>query len=137
MSPQRTCCVGSHLQCWGPGGWIVLHAIAHGMPETLPAPRDTWTFLNLFADHLPCATCASHFRSFLARRTMPRRRDALVALLNDAHNEVNVRLGKRTYTLEEHTRLFAARPPPPPPLPPAVFLLVVVIASSSALLLGR
>lgn len=104
----RIGCTGSHIKCWGPGGWTMLHAIAHGMPdETLSTPEETWQLLGLLANHLPCPTCASHFRTFLQRREMPRTRSALVSLLNDAHNEVNVRLGKRTYTLEEHTRLFA------------------------------
>ena len=35
-----------------------------------------------------------------------RTREDLVALLNDAHNEVNARNGKRVYTLEEHYRMY-------------------------------
>ena len=95
-------CTGSHIKCWGPGGWTMLHAIAHGMPdETLSTPEETWQLLGLLANHLPCPTCASHFRTFLQRREMPRTRSALVSLLHDAHNEVNLREGQRTSTLEE------------------------------------
>ena len=86
----------------------MIHAIANGMPdETLSDPEDTWQLLHLFANHLPCTTCGSHFRTFLTRRGMPQTRSSLVALLNDAHNEVNIRLGKRTYTLREHICMFS------------------------------
>jgi len=34
-------------------------------------------------------------------------KDSVVKLLNDAHNEVNVRLGKRVYTLEEHYDVYS------------------------------
>lgn len=104
----RLCCIGMHIKCWGPGGWTMLHSMAHGMPEgSLATPENTWQLLHLTADHLPCSTCASHFRKFLARREMPRTRSEFIALLNDAHNEVNARLGKRTYTLDEHMNAFA------------------------------
>ena len=86
----------------------MLHSMAHGMPEgPLATPEATWQLLHLVADHLPCSTCASHFRVFLSRREMPRTRSQFIALLNDAHNEVHARLGKRTYTLEEHMNAFA------------------------------
>jgi hypothetical protein len=36
-------------------------------------------------------------------------KESVVKLLNDAHNEVNVRLGKRVYTLEEHYDVYALK----------------------------
>lgn len=68
--------------------------------------------LHLFARHLPCPSCRTHFTAFLERRLDAEAlatRSALVALLNDAHNEVNARLGKRVYTLEEHRRVYTLR----------------------------
>jgi hypothetical protein len=72
------------------------------------------SFLRLFARHLPCPSCRRHFTDFLDRRLTDdslATRDALVALLNDAHNEVNARTGKRVWTLAEHRRAYA-RPRP-------------------------
>jgi hypothetical protein len=34
-------------------------------------------------------------------------RSSIVKFLNDAHNEVNARTGKRVYTLEEHYRVYS------------------------------
>lgn len=34
-------------------------------------------------------------------------RSSIVKLLNDAHNEVNARTGKRLYTLEEHYQVYS------------------------------
>lgn len=36
-----------------------------------------------------------------------RTRSSIVKLLNDAHNEVNARTGKRVYTLEEHYQVYS------------------------------
>jgi len=100
-------CVGTHIHCWGPAGWIFLHAIANDSPPSLPSPEGTWRFLHLFGEHLPCAKCARHFKSFLEQRPIPRTREQLVHLLHDAHNDVNRRLGKRALSLEAHERLYA------------------------------
>jgi hypothetical protein len=34
-------------------------------------------------------------------------RSSIVKLLNDAHNEVNARTGKRVYTLDEHYQVYS------------------------------
>ena len=70
------------------------------------------TFLHLFARHLPCPMCRKHFQALLARSlddAALTSRASLVAFLNDAHNEVNMRLGKRVWTLDEHNRAYSAR----------------------------
>lgn len=36
-------------------------------------------------------------------------RSSIVKLLNDAHNEVNARTGKRVYTLREHYQVYSFR----------------------------
>ena len=38
-----------------------------------------------------------------------RTRASIVKFLNDAHNEVNARTGKRLYTLEEHYQVYSFR----------------------------
>tara|TARA_B110001450_G_C17506215_1_gene434476 strand:- start:176 stop:502 length:327 start_codon:yes stop_codon:yes gene_type:complete len=67
-------------------------------------------FLNTFAEYLPCPRCQRHFQEFLKRRMTDdalRTRASVVKLLNDAHNEVNARTGKRVYTLDEHYQVYS------------------------------
>lgn len=92
---------------WGAPAWRTLHAMAWAWPErpTEAERRDMRAFLYLFARHLPCAVCARHFRRFLDERDLDRALASkmdLVTLLHEAHNAVNVRLGKRCWTLQEH-----------------------------------
>ena len=108
-----------YMSQWGPAGWHTLHVTAHSAPRVLSPEqrRDMQQFLRLFAAHLPCPRCRRHFADFLERRLCDEAvatRAALVILLNDAHNEVNARLGKRVFTLEEHYREFAATATAPP-----------------------
>ena len=58
---------------------------------------------------------------------MPLTRSCFIRLLNDAHNEVNARLGKRTYTIEEHNHLFAPRAEVPNVYPLEIFLVVLLV----------
>lgn len=92
---------------WGPSAWHTLHALVHTLPRTQSTKRakETREFLLLFARHLPCPTCRTHFRAFLDARTTVttfESRAHAVKALNDAHNEVNRRCGKREWTLREH-----------------------------------
>lgn len=99
------------LARWGPAMWHTLHAVAHTAPRVLSAERreETRRFLRAVVVHIPCPRCAEHFSDFLDRRmddASLATRASLVALLNDAHNEVNARTGKRIWTLEEHCRAY-------------------------------
>ena len=105
---------GSTLGEWGPAGWNTLHAIAHTLPETLDSSESAQLrlFLDLFARYLPCKRCSVHFAKILERRATPDAlsgRAAVVKLLHDAHNDVNARLGKRIWTLEEHYDVYSLR----------------------------
>ena len=104
------------LSSWGPRAWHTLHTIAHTSPDAIDdrQRKEYVAFLVLFAKFLPCPSCSLHFREFLTRRlskTQFRTRDELVALLNDAHNEVNARNGRRIFTLEEHCRAYSLNQP--------------------------
>jgi len=97
---------------WGPAAWNTLHVFAHSAPhEMSEEERERMkTFLRTFATYLPCPSCREHFHGVLDRRLTEfslSGRSALVEMLNDAHNEVNARLGKRIYTLEEHYAVYA------------------------------
>ena len=104
-SPNR--CVGLTIDRWGPSCWNTLHTFAHASPERCPPERrrKTRKMLYLVGEHLPCAKCRTHFLDYLERHLTDEAlagREALVRFLNDCHNDVNRRLGKRTYTLREH-----------------------------------
>jgi hypothetical protein len=108
---------GLTLDRWGPAAWNTLHVFAHTSPEA-PSPaeqRRTAAFLRDFGARLPCPRCRAHFADFLERRLAPpgalASRARLVALLNDAHNDVNARNGRRAYSYAEHCRVYR-RPPP-------------------------
>lgn len=125
---------GITIADWGPGAWNTLHAFAHSAPVDLtPADAAAWReFLGHFQRFLPCPRCRAHFADFLRRR-LPRdgpplrTRAELVALLNDAHNEVNARLGRRVYTLDEHYRVYRT---PTPVVIPVAALWVGALATA-------
>lgn len=99
---------------WGPNVWYTLHMFAHTAPERLSAveQREYAQWLHLTAKRLPCPTCRTHFADFLRRKMTPTSvstRADLVALMNDAHNEVNARKGKRIYTFKEHYDVYSGR----------------------------
>mgnify|MGYP006131651519 CR=1 FL=1 len=103
---------GLTLGEWGPGAWNTLHVFAHSAPNELDTGKMQRfaQFLNIFADYLPCPKCRRHFHDFLDRRMTHdslRTRSSIVKLLNDAHNEVNARTGKRMYTLDEHYKVYS------------------------------
>ena len=111
MSPP-----GLAIAQWGPAAWNTLHVFAHtSSRQAGPLERErAQTFLREFARRLPCPKCRTHFDDFLDRRMDEESlatRKSFVKLLNDAHNEVNVRTGKRTFTLQEHYEVY--RPPRP------------------------
>ena len=108
---------GVTMDHWGPAAWNTLHVFAHTAPRVLDASQreDMRALLHAFARHLPCPRCRRHFVEFLDRRLDDEAlstRERLVALLNDAHNEVNVRTGKRAWTLDEHYAVYQSRGPP-------------------------
>lgn len=122
---------GLTIDEWGPAAWNTLHVVAHSFPhEPSDAERDDMrTFLLLFTKHLPCPSCKRHFMDLLSRRLDERAlqsRFSLVAFMNDAHNEVNRRLGKRVWTLEEHYRVYRRRKYRMSPLPVVVAVGVLV-----------
>lgn len=115
---KHTSTMGLTIDKWGPAAWNVLHVTAHTYPRN-PTPKqqtETREFLFLFAKHLPCPSCRKHFLEHLEAH-LPEgsaaltSRFALVRFVNDAHNAVNERLGKRVFTLAESNALLFAPSP--------------------------
>ena len=100
------------LDVWGPAAWQTLHSFAHALPETLDDTEqyEVKQFLHSFATFLPCSRCGKHFSEFLHQNERTRdcfaTRHNIVSLLNDCHNDVNRRRGKRQYTLDEHYGIY-------------------------------
>lgn len=115
MTWQKCFRMGITIDKWGPSAWNTLHSFAHRTPERLrPHEVEEWkNFLFLFAKRLPCPKCRIHMRVFLEKNINEKTfesRDNIVRLLHEAHNDVNRRTGKRTWTLEEHYRLYSRSP---------------------------
>ena len=108
---------GMSINTWGPAAWYTLHSFAHASSEKFTRnEREEWrVFLRQFASKLPCAKCQRHFHNFLDRRMSSdcslTGKSALVSMLNDGHNEVNLRLGKRVFSLQEHYRAYSPAKP--------------------------
>lgn len=117
MTWQKCFRMGITIDKWGPCAWNTLHSFAHRSPERLRAHEaEEWkNFLFLFAKRLPCPKCRTHMRVFLEKNittTTFESRENIVRLLHEAHNDVNRRTGKRTWSLQEHYRLYSRSPSP-------------------------
>ena len=104
---------GITLDVWGPAAWNTLHVFAHTMPHRLSRDQqaELRAFLLAFASYLPCPRCRHHFDIFLRERIYDdaalATREAVVRLLNDGHNDVNARTGRRVFTLREHYDVYS------------------------------
>ncbi|ODV79416.1 uncharacterized protein CANTADRAFT_51511 [Suhomyces tanzawaensis NRRL Y-17324] len=81
----------------GKSSWTLLHSIAATYPETPDNKQqlDLKQFLKLFGNFYPCWYCGDDFKEYLGKNE-PKvdTQDAFGRWLCDAHNEVNVKLGK-------------------------------------------
>lgn len=86
----------------GRSSWTLLHSITATYP-TNPTPQlqsETKSFLHTFAKLYPCWHCASDFQTWMREdRNAPRvsSRDEFGRWMCEAHNAVNVKLGKREF----------------------------------------
>lgn len=83
----------------GRSTWTFLHAMGARYPETpsLEQQKDMTNFISLFSKLYPCWFCAKDFQAYISKEeTKPRVRtqEEFNKWLCDAHNEVNVKLGK-------------------------------------------
>ena len=85
----------------GRSSWTLLHSITAQYPET-PSPAlqsETKTFMQTFAKLYPCWHCGSDFQAWMAEGNAPRvsSRDEFGKWMCEAHNAVNVKLGKKVF----------------------------------------
>ena len=132
---------GSTIDKWGPAAWNTLHSFAHSSDEQIPPEKTKqWeAFLKSFGDLLPCPRCRQHFKKYLSQHSdrlgSCDTRRKLVVFLNDAHNDVNRRLGKRVWSLEEHMDVYSLsrkRIEPNPSLLPLLLIFTIGVAAAAA-----
>ena len=125
--------MGLTISDWGPSAWNTLHVVAHTYPmsPTDDHKRETYEFLHLFAKHLPCPSCRDHFMELLYEEISSiesehlTSRKNMVKFMNDTHNSVNLRLGKRVFTLEEHYKVYT--PESKPRFVNLIYITLVII----------
>ncbi|KAK4194099.1 putative FAD-linked sulfhydryl oxidase ALR [Triangularia verruculosa] len=84
----------------GRSSWTLLHSIAATYPEK-PTPSeqsDVISFMKLFSKLYPCWVCAEDFQSYIEKKQIKAgSRDEFGNWLCEAHNDVNEKLGKKTF----------------------------------------
>lgn len=88
------------VEALGRSSWTLLHSITATYPAT-PTPQlqsETKTFLSTFGKLYPCWVCAEDFQDWMTKHT-PRvsSREEFGTWMCEAHNAVNVKLGKQTF----------------------------------------
>lgn len=85
------------VQKLGAASWTFLHSMAAKYPDipTEEEKQDIAEFLKLFSHVYPCTWCASDFEKYITKHS-PRveSKEELNRWLCEAHNHVNVKLGK-------------------------------------------
>lgn len=89
----------------GRSTWTLLHTMAATYP-TNPTPLqqlETRQFLGLFSKMYPCHACADDFRMWMRDGNEPRvsNREDFGRWLCEAHNAVNVKLGKEQFNCNQ------------------------------------
>ncbi|KAK6069449.1 Mitochondrial FAD-linked sulfhydryl oxidase ERV1 [Seiridium cupressi] len=88
------------VEALGRSTWTLLHSIAATYPTT-PSVReqsDLKSFMSIFSRLYPCWVCAEDFQSYMATEQIRTdSRDEFGKWLCEAHNAVNVKLGKEKF----------------------------------------
>ena len=94
---------------WGPPAWRFLHLITFQYPEN-PSDKDKknyYIFFNSLKDVLPCPNCREHYSNHFKKHPIQlESRKEFIEWLIDIHNEVNLMLGKKTYSYDEVYELY-------------------------------
>ncbi|EMC96012.1 hypothetical protein BAUCODRAFT_71192 [Baudoinia panamericana UAMH 10762] len=99
LQPPQDC--PPDVEQLGRSSWTLLHSMAATYPERPTANQQTETkqFLTLFSRMYPCWVCADDFRTWMTQGNEPRvsNRDEFGRWMCEAHNAVNVKLGKESF----------------------------------------
>jgi hypothetical protein len=90
---------------WGPATWTLFHTLAEKIQDDQfnDAKSDLLTFIKRICSNLPCPDCAAHATQYTSKLTPNHftSKEQFKLFLFHFHNSVNMRTGKRPYTLEE------------------------------------
>lgn len=126
------------IDVWGPAMWRFLHAASFAWGDA-PDPdrkRDMIVFLRSIGTVLPCATCRRHYQEYVQKHLTEEdvaSRDSLSRWVWALHNNVNRRLGKREWSLEQLKQTYEA--PPAAPFTAARVFKWIFISLVAALLI--
>ncbi|KAI1478511.1 hypothetical protein K445DRAFT_25517 [Daldinia sp. EC12] len=88
------------VETLGRSTWTLLHSIAATYPKTPSAAQqsDLRTFMGTFSRLYPCWVCAEDFQRYMEKdHVQVGSRDEFGKWLCEAHNAVNVKLGKEKF----------------------------------------
>ncbi|ABN65280.1 predicted protein [Scheffersomyces stipitis CBS 6054] len=89
--------IPADVEVLGKSSWTLLHSIAAKYPEKPDTKRqqDLKQFLTLFGSFYPCWFCGEDFEKYIKKHEPKvETQDSFGKWLCEAHNEVNVKLGK-------------------------------------------
>ena len=90
---------------WGPATWTLFHTLAEKIKDAKfnETKSDLLTYIKRICFNLPCPDCAAHATQFISKLTPDQfaNKQNFKLFLFHFHNSVNVRTGKRPFTIEE------------------------------------
>ena len=136
----------SAISSWGPCGWTFLHTASYAYPDnpTTSDKENMFKFLYYFARVIPCSICRKDFTMYIDK-TIPKLENSkvfesksnLVRYLIDAHNYVNVKLGKREYTYYEVDEIYLYGPSRKMHILLLITIVVIVLIAGICLITFR
>lgn len=94
---------------WGPPTWKSMHEISIGYSNypTDQEKYDMQLYFEMVSRILPCKECRCHFRDIL-QKYPPNVNNSctLQTWLFNVHNEVNKRLGKSVFSIDQYQNLY-------------------------------
>ncbi len=94
---------------WGNRHWYWYHIISYSAPEQidLSIQKIYIELLYYMTKLLPCSKCYNHFKEHVKKYPISfNSRNNMIKWFNDMHNEVNLSLNKKIYTLEEANDIY-------------------------------
>ena len=90
---------------WGPATWTLFHTLAEKAKDENfnEIKADLFALIKRICFNLPCPDCAAHATQIISKLNADSfaTKQNLKLFLFNFHNSVNVRIGKRPFTIEE------------------------------------
>mgnify|MGYP005677495805 FL=1 len=92
---------------WGPHAWFFLDTIAINYPDSpINETKNNYkNFIKSFIEIIPCNVCKRGIKKIMRQNPLTLKvlgsRESFVCWMNNIHNKVNKKLGKKIYTLDE------------------------------------